>query len=145
MMKFVESKEMTCTKIKNEAKTTVTENIIAALGDIYGAENVGMARTGSGDSKKNEVAVRIGTVEVGGEEVPICVTVNVSAKPYTDSPATAKRVYAAFDFDENTAAYEDYLTDKATKAAEKAELKAKKIAKDEAARKAKAEATDTEL
>lgn len=139
-MNYVETKEMTTTKIKAEAKGWATETVIAALAEILGTENVGMVRTGTDTSQKNEIGAVIGTVEVDGTEVPIAVTINIAAKPYTNAPATAKRQYTAFDFAEARQTYEDYLTDKETKAAEKAEAKAKKIAKDEAARKAKEDA-----
>lgn len=135
MMNFVETKEMTATKIKAEAKNWTTETIITALAEILGAENVGMVRTGTSTSQKNEIGAVIGTVEVDGAEVPIAVTINVVAKPYTDAPATAKRQYDAFDFAAARQAYDDYVADKEIKAAEKAQAKAAKIAKDEAKRK----------
>lgn len=138
-MNYVETKEMTATKIKAEAKNWTTETIITALAEILGAENVGMVRTGTSTSQKNEIGAVIGTVEVDGTEIPVAVTINVAAKPYTDAPATAKRQYDAFDFVAARQAYEDYLADKEAKAAEKAQTNAAKIAKDEAARKAKAE------
>ena len=135
MMNFVETKEMTATKIKAEAKNWTTETIITALAEILGAENVGMVRTGTSTSQKNEIGAVIGTVEVDGAEVPVTVTINVAAKPYTDAPATAKRQYDAFDFAAARQAYDDYVADKEIKAAEKAQAKAAKIAKDEAKRK----------
>ena len=139
MMKFVETKEMTATKIKTEAKNWVTGTIIAALAEILGAENVGMIRTGTSNSQKNEIGTVIGAVEVDGAEVPLAVAINVTAKPYTDAPATAKRQYDAFDFVVARQAYEDYVIDKEAKAAEKAQAKEAKIAKDEAKRKETAE------
>lgn len=142
MMKFVETKDCSCTKIKTEAKNWTTETIIAALAEILGAENVGMVRTGTSTSQKNEIGAVIGTVEVNGAEVPVAVTINVAAKPYTDAPATAKRAYSAFSFVESRQAYEDYLSDKEAKTAEKAEAKAKKIEKDTAAREAKADSAE---
>ena len=135
MMNFVETKDYTPTKIKAEAKNWTTETIITALAEILGAENVGMVRTGTSTSQKNEIGAVIGTVEVNGAEVPIVVTINVAAKPYTDAPATAKRQYDAFDFAAARQAYDDYVADKEIKAAEKAQAKAAKIAKDEAKRK----------
>lgn len=135
MMNFVETKDYTPTKIKAEAKNWTTETIIAALAEALGAENVGMVRTGTSTSQKNEIGAVIGTVEVDGAEVPIAVTINVAAKPYTDAPATAKRQYDAFDFAASRQAYDDYVADKEIKAAEKAQAKAAKIAKDEAKRK----------
>lgn len=133
-MNYVETKEMTSTKVKAEAKGWATETIITALAEILGTENVGMVRTGSGTSQKNEIGAVIGTVEVDGVEVPVAVTINIAAKPYTDAPATAKRQYTAFDFAEARQTYEDYLADKETKAAEKAQAKAAKIAADKKAR-----------
>ena len=135
MMNFVETKEMTATKIKAEAKNWTTETIITALAEILGAENVGMVRTGTSTSQKNEIGAVIGTVEVDGAEVPIAVTINVAAKPYTDAPVTAKRQYDAFDFAAARQVYDDYVADKEIKAAEKVQAKAAKIAKDEAKRK----------
>ena len=135
MMNFVETKDYTPTKIKAEAKNWTTETIIAALAEALGAENVGMVRTGTSTSQKNEIGAVIGTVEINGAEVPVAVTINVAAKPYTDAPATAKRQYDAFDFAAARQAYDDYVADKEIKAAEKAQAKAAKIAKDEAKRK----------
>lgn len=139
MMKFTESKDYSSTKIKAESKNWTTETIIAALAEILGAENVGMVRTGTSTSQKNEIGAVIGTVEVNGAEVPVAVTINVAAKPYTDAPATAKRQYDAFDFTAARQSYNDYVADKKAKDAEKAQSKAAKIAKDEAKRKETAE------
>ena len=139
MMNFVETKEMTATRIKTIAKNWTNETIITALAEILGAENVGMVRTGTSTSQKNEIGAVIGTVEVDGAEVPVAVTINVAAKPYTDAPTTAKRQYDAFDFVAARQTYEDYVTDKEAKAAEKAKAKEAKIAKDEAKRKETAE------
>lgn len=139
MMKFTESKDYSSTKVKAEAKNWTTETIIASLAEILGAENVGMIRTGTSTSQKNEIGAVIGTVEINGAEVPIAVTINVAAKPYADAPATAKRQYDAFDFAAARKAYDDYVADKKDKDAEKAQAKAAKIAKDEAKRKETAE------
>lgn len=134
MMKFTESKDYSSTKIKAEAKNWTTETIIAALAEILGAENVGMVRTGTSTSQKNEIGAVIGTVEVNGAEVPVAVTINVAAKPYTDAPATAKRQYDAFDFAAARRAYNDYVADKKAKDVEKVQAKAAKIAADKKAR-----------
>ena len=134
MMKFTESKDYSSTKIKAEAKNWTTETIIAALAEILGAENVGMIRTGTSSSQKNEIGAVIGTVEVNGAEVPVAVTINVAAKPYTDAPATAKRQYDAFDFAAARKAYDNYVADKKDKDAEKAQAKAAKIAADKKAK-----------
>lgn len=142
MMNFTENKDMTNSAIKNEIKNAVIENIMDALRNIDGDENVGMGRLGTSTSKKNEIVVKAAMVDVNGVEVPACVTISVTAKPYTDAPATAKRKYTAFDFDAAIAEYEDYVEQKAIKEAEKAELKAKKIARDEASRKKVKEAKE---
>lgn len=134
MMNFVETKDYSCTKIKTEVKNWTTETIIAALAEILGAENVGMVRTGTSTSQKNEIGAVIGTVEVNGAEVPVAVTINVAAKPYTDAPATAKRQYDAFDFAAARWAYNDYVADKKAKDVEKVQAKAAKIAADKKAR-----------
>jgi len=134
MMKFTESKDYSSTKIKAEAKNWTTETIIAALAEILGAENVGMVRTGTSTSQKNEIGAVIGTVEVNGAEVPVAVTINVAAKPYTDAPATAKRPYDAFDFAAARYAYNDYAAGKKARDVEKAQAKAAKIAADKKAR-----------
>ena len=134
MMNFVETKDYSCTKIKAEAKNWTTETIIAALAEILGAENVGMVRTGTNTSQKNEIGAVIGTVEVNGAEVPVAVTINVAAKPYTGAPATAKRQYDAFDFAAARHAYNDYVADKKAKDVEKVQAKAAKIAADKKAR-----------
>ena len=139
MMKFTESKDYSSTKIKAESKNWTTETIIAALAEILGAENVGMVRTGTSTSQKNEIGAVIGTVEVNGAEVPVAVTINVAAKPYTDAPATAKRQYDAFDFATARHAYNDYVAGKKARDVEKVQAKAAKIAKDEAKRKETAE------
>lgn len=137
MMKFTESKDYSSTKIKAESKNWTTETIIAALAEILGAENVGMVRTGTSTSQKNEIGAVIGTVEVNGAEVPVAVTINVAAKPYTDAPA--KRQYDAFDFAAARHAYNDYVAGKKARDVEKVQAKAAKIAKDEAKRKETAE------
>ena len=134
MMNFVETKDYSCARIKAEAKNWTTETIIAALAEILGAENVGMVRTGTSTSQKNEIGAVIGTVEVNGAEVPVAVTINVAAKPYTDAPATAKRPYNAFDFAAARRAYNDYVADKKAKDVEKVQAKAAKIAADKKAR-----------
>lgn len=140
-MNYVETKEMTATKIKAEMKAWTTETVMEALTEILGAENVGMVRVGTVNSQKNVIAAKVATVDANGETVPGCVTIEIAAKNYVDAEPTAKgTVRPAFDFDGAIQTYKDYILDKEAKAAEKAEAKAKKIAKDEAARKAKEDA-----
>lgn len=126
MMNFTESKDYTATKIKADAKAWTTEKITDALIELLGAENVGMVRLGTSSSKKNEIGAVIGSVLTADGEVPVAVTINVSAKPYTDSPASAKRPYKAFDFVEARNEYEAYVDDKLAKEAERKAAKAVK-------------------
>ena len=125
-MNFTESKDYSSTKIKADAKAWTTEKITDALIELLGAENVGMVRLGTSSSKKNEIGAVIGTVLTADGEVPVAVTINVSAKPYTDSPASAKRPYKAFDFVEARNEYEAYVDDKLAKEAERKAAKAVK-------------------
>lgn len=126
MMNFTESKDYTQNKIKADAKAWTTEKIADALVELLGAENVGMVRLGTSSSKKNEIGAVIGSVLTADGEVPVAVTINVSAKPYTDSPASAKRPYKAFDFVEARNEYEAYVDDKLAKEAERKAAKAVK-------------------
>ena len=126
MMNFTESKDYTATKIKADAKAWTTEKITDALIELLGAENVGMVRLGTSSSKKNEIGAVIGSVLTADGELPVAVTINVSAKPYTDSPASAKRPYKAFDFIEARNEYEAYVDDKLAKEAERKAAKAVK-------------------
>ena len=126
MMNFTESKDYTQTKIKADAKAWTTEKIADALVELLGKENVGMVRLGTSSSKKNEIGAVIGSVLTADGEVPVAVTINVSAKPYTDSPASAKRPYKAFDFVEARNEYEAYVDDKLAKEAERKAAKAVK-------------------
>ena len=125
-MNFTESKDYTQNKIKADAKAWTTEKIADTLIELLGAENVGMVRLGTSSSKKNEIGAVIGTVLTADGELPVAVTINVSAKPYTDSPASAKRPYKAFDFVEARNEYEAYVDDKLAKEAERKAAKAVK-------------------
>ena len=125
-MNFTESKDYTQTKIKADAKAWTTEKIVDVLVELLGAENVGMVRLGTSSSKKNEIGAVIGSVLTADGEVPVAVTINVSAKPYIDSPASAKRPYKAFDFVEARNEYEAYVDDKLAKEAERKAAKAVK-------------------
>lgn len=126
MMNFTESKDYSSAKIKADAKAWTTEKIADALIELLGKENVGMVRLGTSSSKKNEIGAVIGTVLTADGELPVAVTINVSAKPYTDSPASAKRPYKAFDFVEARNEYEAYVDDKLAKEAERKAAKAVK-------------------
>lgn len=125
-MNFRETKDYTQTKVKADAKAWATEKVLEALVELLGAENVGMVRTGSTSSKKNEIGAVVGSVLTADGELPVAVTINISAKPYTDSPASAKRPYKAFDFVEARNEYEAYVDDKLAKEAERKAAKAVK-------------------
>lgn len=138
------NKEMTVAAVKTMAKAQVMEDIINFLAEKYGADNAKMVRFGTSTSKKNEIGVRIDSVETENFEVnEMVVTVNVTAKEPVNRK-TAKKTYVAFNFDSAAEEYDEYIIDKNTKAAEKAKTKEEKIAKDTAARKAKAEAEKAE-
>lgn len=140
------NKEMTVTAVKTMAKAQVMEDIMNFLIEKYGEENAKMVRFGTSTSKKNEIGVRFDSVETeDGEVNDMVVTVNVTAKEPANRKS-AKKTYVAFDFDAAVSEYNTYLIDKNTKAAEKAKAKTKeeKIAKDTAARKAKAETEKAE-
>ena len=128
MTNYTITKENGITKISASAKTEVSTIVNEALVTAYGAENVAIVRTG-GSSPSNVLAVRVGTLtDESGFEHDICVTLDATVKSYKER-VTKRYTVEAFDFDSCREAYEDYLTDKATKKAEaeakKAECKAK--------------------
>ena len=125
------TKDMTVTKAKALAKSTMTEKFIDFLIKELGEENVKMVRT---PSAKNVLAARIGTIiDEEEEEYSMCVTIDISAKDFKDR-ITSKKTFEAFDFDFSAKEYERYLEEKKEKATEKARLKEEKIARDEKAR-----------
>ena len=131
------TKENTVTKVKADKKAEVTEKIMAVLIGEYGENSVAMIRTGN-TSKTNEIGFIVDTAEVEGETNPIVVTLNPTVKEFANRK-TDKKQYVAFNFAGAKAEYETYVTEKATKDAEKAKAKAEKVAKDEVKRKEKAE------
>jgi len=142
MADFTISKDTTVKAVKDATKAEVMQVIFDALVEKYGEGNVGTVRTGNGQSKKNELAVRAKTVEFDGEDLPVCVKITGAAAEIVDRK-TDKREFFAFNFDEARQAYEDYLNEKAEKEAIKESNKQKKIEKDKAARAKKA--TDIEF
>lgn len=136
MADFTISKDTTVKAVKDATKAEVMQVIWNALVEKYGEENVAYVLTGSGQTKKKELAVRAKMVDVGDFEVPACVTVTGACKDFI-LRKTDKRTFEAFDFDEAKAAYENYLTEKEDKAVAKAKAKADKIAADEKRRAAK--------
>ena len=128
MTNYTITKENGITKISASAKTEVSTIVTEALITAYGAENVAIVRTG-GSSPSNVLAVRVGALtDESGFEHDLCVTLDATVKNYKEK-VTKRYTVEAFDFDACREAYEDYLTDKATKKAEaeakKAECKAK--------------------
>jgi glycine cleavage system aminomethyltransferase T len=130
MADYVVTKDCTASKIKTEVKDDIVNKVFQLLSD-EGYE-VGMVRS-SGESPKNEIGVVVGTVENEGIDVPVCVTINISAKDFVERK-TAKKVYPVYDFKENNQRYFDWLEEKSNKDAEKARMKEEKIAKDKAKR-----------
>lgn len=139
MADFTISKDMTAKGAKDATKAEVYNEVIwNALVAAYGEDNVRWVRTGSATSPKNEIAVRAKTVDVGdGFETAICVTVSAAAKDFSERKTDKKGTIPAFDFDAAAQRYDDYLEEKAAKAVDAAEKKAKKIASDEKRRAAK--------
>ena len=130
MADYVVTKDCTVSKIKTEVKDDIVNKVFQLLSD-EGYE-VGMVRS-SGESPKNEIGVVVGTVENEGIDVPVCVTINISAKDFVER-RTQKKVYPAYDFKENNQRYFNWLEEKSNKDAEKARMKEEKIAKDKAKR-----------
>lgn len=134
--------DFTDTKVKADLKGKLTEKFLEFLAQEFG-ESVGMIRTGSGDSKKNEIGVVAGSALTTNGEVPITAAINISIKEFIGkAPTKNGRDRSAFNFEDARQAYEDYLDEKAESSAAKEKAKAEKIAKDTAARKAKAEKTE---
>ena len=124
MMNFEITKDYTVSKMKNDVKATALEIIMEALAQHF--ENVSMVRTGV-SSKTNEIGVMAGEAVINGETVPVCFTVNASAKDPVERK-TDKKTFLAFDFYKAKAEYEKYAENKAAQEAEAAEKKAKNIA-----------------
>lgn len=137
MMNYELTKENTNAKIKSAAKADLIELFIQFLKKEFGDENVAMLRTG-GMTKTNEIGVKIGTVDINGEENYIVATLNPTIKEFEDRK-TAKKTYTAFDFEQAAEEYENYLSEKAEKAATAKKVKEENIARDAARRKKKEE------
>ena len=135
MADYVITKDCTVSKIKTEVKDDIVNKVYQLLSD-EGYE-VGMVRS-SGESPKNEIGVVVGTVENDGIDVPVCVTINISAKDFVER-RTQKKIYPAYDYHENNQRYIDWYEEKEQKDAQKAKDKAEKIAKDKAKREKKNE------
>lgn len=143
MEKFVITKDNGITAIQTAIKNEMTETVISALEEKYGKENVAIGRYGS-SSKVNGIIVRVGTIQdEAGFEYDLCVTNESTVKSYKEKK-TKRYTIEPFDFEGAKQEYEDYLTDKATKAAEakarKANSPKSKKEAEKAQRKAETEA-----
>ena len=98
-----------------------------------------MVRTGS-SAPVNEVCAMVEEADTDGKIYPICITVNPIVKDWAPREGT-KKTSEAFDFFEARSAYDDYMTEKADKEADKKKKKEEKIARDEKARADKESAT----
>lgn len=128
MANYTITRENGITKVSASAKAEVSTIVTEALTTAFGAKNVAMVRTG-GTSPSNVLAVRVGTLtDESGFEHDLCVTLNATVKSYKEK-VTKNYTVEAFDFDACREAYEDYLTDKATKQAEAEAKKAERKAK----------------
>lgn len=135
MANYIITKENGITKISASAKSEVSTIVTEALVNAFGEDNVAMVRCG-GSSPSNVLAVRVGTLtDENGFAHDLCVTLDTTVKSYKEK-VTKRYTVEAFDFDACREAYEDYLTDKATK---KAEAEAKKAERKAKGNKTKAE------
>lgn len=136
-----DSRENTPTKISAAAKDYIVQVIMNALAEEFGENSVGMMRIGTGTSKKNVIGVITGFVESDADGTnPIVFEVGTTAKKFISGETKKSGKYEPFDFYAACAEYEKYITEKEAKEADAAAKKAAKIAKDTAARQAKAEA-----
>lgn len=128
MANYVINKETGITKINATAKAEVNTVVTDALVAAFGSDNVAMVRTG-GSNAVNVLAVRVGTLtDADGYEHDLCVTVDATVKSYKEK-VTKNYTVEAFDFEAAKERYDEYLTEKATKAAEAAAKKAERQAK----------------
>lgn len=133
------TKTNTITKAKTAVKADMTKLFYDFLVEKYGEDSVSMVRTGS-SSPVNEICAMVEEADTDGKIYPICITVNPTVKDWVPRVGT-KKTFEAFDFFEAQSAYDDYMTEKADKEADKKKKKEEKIAKDEKARADKKSAT----
>ena len=144
MANYTITKDFGTGKANTQAKAELTEVIMNALVEHYGTENVAMVRTGT-STQTNEIGIRIGTLtDIDGFEYDFCATVNPTIKGYKEK-ITKRYTVAPFEFETAKQAYIDYVAEKEQTARESAERKAKKIARDKAARAEKAKANAERL
>jgi hypothetical protein len=138
-MNYTLDNNTSVTKVKAAAKADMINLLIETLVEKFGEDAVGMVRTVSpAGAGTNEIGVVVGNVDKGGETLPLVLTINATVKEF-ENRSTAKKAYTAYDFAAARQCYDNYISDKADKDADKAKKKAEKIEKDTAARKEKAE------
>lgn len=126
MFEYTVNKDCSVAKVKSMVKNDVTDNIINFLNEEFGEENVGMVRIGS-TSKANEIGAIVANVDKDGNKKPVAITINITAKEFEDGKTASGKTKTAFDFAAARAEYEDYITTKEAKNADKAKAKAIKI------------------
>lgn len=140
MERIVITKDYTVNKAKADVKAAVTAKFFEFLGQEFGEDAVRMLRTGN-SSKTNEIGFIVTTgVGEDGEENPVVVTFNPTVKEFSNHKSD-KKTYVPFDFLGAAAEYDEYIAEKVAKDNAAKEAKAAKIKRDTAAReKAKEEA-----
>ncbi len=128
-IEMTESKDFSNSKVKTETKNRVMCVIEEALREEFG--EVHWVRTGNGESKTKELAVRVGEVIHEDNVYDMCVTVNASAKDYRERTSAKGKVFLPFDYDEMCEAYDRWLEEKeAAAAAPKEKKKSSKKSED---------------
>lgn len=127
MNTFTVTKDFGITKISAKAKADVNQIIMNALAEAYGEDNVKKVRVGS-STETNSIGVRVGELIEDGFSYELCLTVDSTVKSHKDK-VTKRYTVEAFDFDSAVVKYENYIYEKAQAEREKAEKKAKDIAK----------------
>ena len=127
MNTFTVTKDFGITKVSAKAKADVNRIIMNALAEAYGEDNVKMVRVGS-STETNSIGVRVGELIDGGFSYELCLTVDSTVKSHKDK-VTKRYTVEAFDFDSAVERYNNHIEEKAQAEREKAEKKAKDIAK----------------
>lgn len=127
MANYKVTKEYGFTKISADVKAGMYDTIIPALKAQYGEENVAWGRVGlNTSSPKNVLLIRAGVLtDEEGYEHDLISSLDGTVKSYKEKK-TSKYTVPVVDFDEAVQAYQDYLTEKATKQAEAEAKKAER-------------------
>ena len=127
MNTFTVTKDFGITKVSTKVKADVNQIIMNALAEAYGEDNVKMVRVGS-STETNSIGVRVGELIDGGFSYELCLTVDSTVKSHKDK-VTKRYTVEAFDFDSAVERYNNHIEEKAQAERERAEKKAKDIAK----------------